>query len=89
MVHVEFTPNLARHLSCVTVQVPGGTLRAVLEHSCKLNPKLRGYLLDDQGRLRRHVTVFIDGVQVKDRNNLNDPVGAESGVFVAQALSGG
>lgn len=89
MVRVEFTPNLARHLSCTAVQVPGGTLRAVLECSCEFNPKLRGYLLDDQSRLRRHVTVFIDGVQVNDRTELNDPVGAESTVFVAQALSGG
>jgi hypothetical protein len=60
MVGVDFTPNLARHLTCVTVQVPGGTLRTVLEHTCGINPKLRGYLLDDQGRLRRHVTVFKD-----------------------------
>jgi hypothetical protein len=35
------------------------------------------------------VTVFIDGIQAKDRNDLYDPVGEGSSVFVAQALSGG
>lgn len=89
MVRVDFTPNLARHLTCATVEVPGGTLRTVLERACGINPGLRGYLLDDQGRLRRHVTVFIDGFQAKDRNDLDDPVGEDSRVFVAQALSGG
>ena len=53
------------------------------------HPRLRGYLLDDQGGLRRHVTVFIDGLRLRDRRGLGDVVADDSEVYVVQALSGG
>ena len=52
-------------------------------------PKLRGYLLDDQGGLRRHLTIFIDGLRLRDRARLSDALAADSEVYVVQALSGG
>ncbi len=51
--------------------------------------ELRGYILDDQGRLRKHVAIFVDGAMIRDRRNLGDPVADGSEVFVVQALSGG
>ena len=30
-------------------------------------PALRGYVLDDQGALRRHVAVYVNGEPVRDR----------------------
>jgi sulfur-carrier protein len=89
MVHVAFTPNLARHVSCPATEVAGGTVREVLDVVFAANPLLRGYVLDDQGTLRRHMSVFVDGMQVRDRGGLSDPVPPEGKVFVAQALSGG
>jgi sulfur-carrier protein len=53
------------------------------------NPQARGYVLDDQRSLRRHMTIFIDGVLIRDRATLSDPVGDTSTVYVFQALSGG
>jgi sulfur-carrier protein len=89
MAKVEFTPNLRRHLAIPTVEVPGGTLRSVLDGVFATHERLRGYVLDDQGSLRKHVTVFVDGRRVADRTNLSDPVGDTSEVHVLQALSGG
>lgn len=89
MARVEFTANLKRHLAVSTVEVPGGTLRSVLDRVFAGQQGLRGYLLDDQGGLRRHVTVFVDGRRVVDRTGLSDPVGDSSEVYVVQALSGG
>jgi hypothetical protein len=89
MARVAFTPNLRRHLAVFTVEAPGGTLRSVLDHVFSSHERLRGYLLDDQGALRRHVTVFVDGRRVADRRDLSDPVGDASEVYVLQALSGG
>jgi len=89
MAKVEFTPNLRRHLAVSAVEVPGGTLRSVLERVFATHERLRGYVLDDQGSLRRHVTVFVDGRRVADRSGLSDPVGDTSEVYVLQALSGG
>jgi len=86
---VVFTPNLKRHVECSTETVDGGTVRAVLETVFASNPRLRGYVLDDQGALRRHMTVFVDGQQIGDRDHLSDPVRPASEVYVMQALSGG
>jgi molybdopterin synthase sulfur carrier subunit len=89
MAEVTFTETLRRHLAAPPATVDGATVREALEGVFRTNPRLRGYLLDDQGRLRRHVTVFVDGAVIADRDGLGDPVGPASKVFVMQALSGG
>lgn len=89
MARISFTPNLQRHLDVAPCTVPGATVAAVLAEVFTVNPRLRGYLLDDQGQLRRHVMIFVDGERVGDRRQLSDRVGADSEVYVVQALSGG
>lgn len=89
MPHVSFTPNLRRHLDAPPLDVAGDTVAAVFEQVFDEQPELRGYLLDDQGRLRRHVAVFVDGRRVRDTESLGDPVSPSSEVCVVQALSGG
>ena len=89
MPRVAFTPNLQRHVQCPTVDVAGDTVRAALDQVFLQNPRLRGYVLDEQGRLRRHIAVFVDARQIRDRARLEDPVNTHSEIFVIQALSGG
>ena len=89
MARVLFTANLERHLPVPEVQVPSGTVRSVLEAVFSQHSRLRGYVLDDQGGLRRHVAVFVDGRRVLDRRALSDRVHDDSEVHVMQALSGG
>lgn len=48
-----------------------------------------GYIVDDQGALRKHLAVFIDGRPIRDRQRLSDALAADSRVYVVQALSGG
>jgi len=86
---VQFTPNLKRHLETPPCEAGGGTVREVLDDVFHHNPRLRGYVLDDQGRLRKHVVVFVDGEMIRDRASLSDPVEPSSELFVMQALSGG
>ncbi|HSF18983.1 MAG TPA: MoaD/ThiS family protein [Vicinamibacteria bacterium] len=86
---VAFTPNLKRHLECPEVEVSAGTLASVLEKVFRENPGLRSYILDEHGRLRQHVAVFVGGELIRDRVRLTDEVGADQDVFVMQALSGG
>lgn len=64
-------------------------MRQVLEAYFAGNPPARGYVLDDQGALRKHMALFINGEPVQDRTGLNDPVPADGVVDVLQALSGG
>ncbi len=89
MTQVSFTENLRRHVECPPVSVSGATAREVLDAVFADNPMLKSYILDDQGRVRRHVNVFINGDMVSDRLRLSDPVGPNDEVFVFQALSGG
>lgn len=89
MAKVQFTPHLQRFVGCPAVDVSGNNVRTVLEAVFAQNPRLRGYILDDQSRLRRHVVVFVNGEPVHDREQLSDAVEESSEVFVMQALSGG
>jgi len=86
---VVFTPNIQRHVACPRTQAAGGTVREVLDNLFAENPQARGYVLDDQAGLRRHMTIFVDGKMVLDRVRLADPVAETSTIYVFQALSGG
>ena len=86
---VRFTESIQRHVECPTRDVAGATLRHVLEGYFRENERARGYVLDEQGRLRQHMAIFIDGRQVRDRRDLSDQVSADGVVDVIQALSGG
>jgi hypothetical protein len=89
MVQVIFTQQLARFTQLPEVECAATTLREALETAFAANPQLRGYVLDEQGHLRKHVAVFIDGVRVRDRTGLSDTLGAARQIHVLQALSGG
>jgi molybdopterin synthase sulfur carrier subunit len=86
---VSFTSALQRFLPAPPAQVEGGTVASALGSVFALRPALRGYVLDDQGALRRHVAVYINGSPVRDREKLADPVGPQDEIYVFQALSGG
>ena len=89
MPRVAFTSNLQRHVECPPQDVSGQTVRQVLDNVFETNQRLRGYVLDEQGALRKHMVIFIDGQAVLDREQLSDPVAVTAEVFVFQALSGG
>jgi len=71
------------------VDAQAATLRGALEAAFALNPRLRGYVLDDQGHMRANVVAFIDGRRCLNRIALDDPLAPDSRVHVLQALSGG
>ena len=89
MARIIFTANLQRHLAVPELELPGASVRALLDELFVANPQVRGYLLDDQGELRKHVTIFIDGARLQDRVGLTDPVTPATEVYVFQALTGG
>lgn len=89
MATIRFTKNIQRHVECPTREVSGSTLRAVLDHYFEENSKARGYVLDEQGNIREHMVIFIDGEMVRDRRNLTIAVGPHAVIDVIQALSGG
>jgi len=89
MAAVRFTPHLSMHLSCPDTVAAGETVAEVLQAVFRERPKLAGYILDDQGALRKHVTIFVNNETLCDRERLTDRVGPHDEIFVFQALSGG
>lgn len=89
MAQLIFTQQLARFLPVPQVHCAAPTLRAALDLAFAEHPRLRGYVLDDQGHLRENVAIFIDGQRPRDTRRLDDPLQATSQVYILQALSGG
>jgi sulfur-carrier protein len=89
MAKVFFTANLRRHVDCPGMEAAGETVRAVLDRVFAAQDRLGAYVLDDQGALRKHMTILVDGRRISDLEGLSDPVGPASEVWVMQALSGG
>jgi molybdopterin converting factor small subunit len=86
---VHVTPNLRRHVATESASVNGRTVAEVLQAYFPQCPALRGYVLEDSGALRRHMTIFVNGVSIQDRQKLSDPVPVDGEVYIMQALSGG
>jgi sulfur-carrier protein len=89
MPRVCFTQNIQRHVACPATEAAGGSVAEVLAAVFADNDKARGYVLDDQGAVRKHVVIFVDGVPISDRTRLSDVVSPQAEIFVMQALSGG
>jgi len=71
------------------MEVGGSTVGEALAEVFARTPSARGYILDDQGGVRKHVSVFVDGVQIRDRQKQSDSVTTDSEIWIRQALSGG
>lgn len=85
MVRIAFTANLRRHLPCPVLHAEGETVAEALAAAFAGNPRLRGYVLDDQSRLRRHVVLYLNGQQAR----LEALLAEGDEIYVMQALSGG
>ena len=86
---IRFTDNIQRHVVCPPREVQGTTLKEALEQYFAGNARARDYVLDDRGKLRRHMALFIDGQQLEDREHLSDAVAPDAVIDVVQSLSGG
>ena len=89
MPSVVFTPALRRFLRVPETRVAGATVRDALDGVFGANRALRSYVLDDQGALRRHVAIYVNGDPVRDRTGLSDPVAGDDEIYVFQGLTGG
>jgi sulfur-carrier protein len=89
MPRVVFTPQLRRFTETPEIDTRAATLRAALDDAFAANPRLRGYVLDEQGHVRPNVVIFIDSRRCEDRTALAEPLPEGCTVHVLQALSGG
>ncbi len=89
MAQVFFTAHLRALTDASHIDAGGNAVGEALATVFETNPRLKGYVLDEQGALRRHVCIFLDGERLSNDTALEAPVGAKSEIYVMQALSGG
>jgi hypothetical protein len=89
MAEVHFTAWLRELAPDGPVQASGGTVGEALAAVFTERPHLRGYVLDERGRLRKHVCVFADGARLANSAALAHAIPQHARLHVMQALSGG
>ena len=89
MARIAFTAHLAAVGPTEPSSYGGATLAEVLEAVGADYPRLLGYVLDDQERIRKHIAIFVDGLMRPHETALGLALGETSDVYVFQALSGG
>jgi sulfur-carrier protein len=66
-------------------EVPGATVGELLHALETAQPALRGWILDERGRVRRHINVYVCAERARDET----PVAEDDRVDVLPAISGG
>jgi len=89
MATVVFTRALERFQSAPSTSVQATTVAEALSLVFAIRPKLKGYVLDDQGAVRKHVAIYVNGNAISDRSRLRDAIGPNDEIYVFQALTGG
>jgi hypothetical protein len=89
MAQLHFTAWLREVVPDGPVEVAGATVGEALGVLFAQRPHVRSYVLDDQGRLRKHVCIFADGVRLPQKATLDHTIAPQSKLYVMQALSGG
>ena len=89
MPHLSFTRALHRHVACPDLAVEADNVSSALEKAFESYPKLRGYILNDQGGLHRHMAIMVNGQSILERETLATPLLPDDEVYIMQALSGG
>lgn len=87
---IEFTDILRRFFPALEpVQADDGSLYEIVTSLEERYPGLRNYLLDDQGNVRKHVAVAVNGTFIREKKARDIPLTAADRVLILQALSGG
>ena len=67
------------------VELEGSSLLAVLRSLETQHPRIVGWVLDEHGRIRRHVNVFVNGEMTRE----DLPLGPGDHVHVVPSITGG
>ena len=69
--------------------VAAGDVRAALEHLAREYPALHRNVRDETGAVRRHINVFVNSDNIRDREGLDTRVEEGDLVTILPAVSGG
>ena len=67
------------------LQLEGATIAELLRELERTQPAMGGWVLDERGRIRRHINVFVNGERAAE----DTPVEHDDRIDVLPAISGG
>ncbi len=85
MAEVKLRAPLSELCGGRTFELPGTTVAEVLLELERRHPAVSGWVLDERGRLREHINVFVNG----DPGREESGVGPGDRVHVLPAITGG
>ena len=89
-VKIEFTSLLKRfYPELESMELDVIDLPDMLSQLDEQHSGLRAYIVEDNGALRKHVNIFLNGEMIKDRKKLSDQLNNNDTIHIIQALSGG
>jgi len=80
---------LSEGRGALDLEVEGATVQDALTALWAVYPRLRDRILDDQGRVRRHVNLFLDRESIRHTGGLASPLRDGATLSVIPAVSGG
>lgn len=90
MAKVKFTSALKPFFPTLSdLDLDASSVKEILAQIEARFPGMTHYLIDETGRLRQHVNIFLGGDLIKDRTTLSDSVMKSDELLIFQALSGG
>ena len=70
-------------------EVTGSTALEAVQKAVEIYPKLKFHVFDGDGNLRRHISLFVNDIHVKDLNGNETEVGEKDVVRILAAAAGG
>ena len=72
-----------------SVSVEGTTVSEVLQNIFNQYPEIRSHLLDENGAIRNFVNIYVNGIDVREQDNLGTPVSPGTDIRIIPAIAGG
>lgn len=88
-IKVRLTANLQRYYPTPVFEIEAASVAEILKKMDEVRPHFSHYILEDNGAIRKHVNIFVDGEVVRDKSTAQIVLQPGSEVHIMQALSGG
>ena len=89
MIKVILTANLQAYYPEPKFELEVSNLRDILKKMDERRPRFSHYVLEDDGSIRKHVNIFINGDIIRDKSTVDVKLAPGTQIHIMQALSGG
>lgn len=84
-----FLTDFSNGVSGIELKSSPTTVRQALEELWELHVGLRDRVVTEQGQLRQHVNIFLDGENIRRKELLETPIAQNGEITILPSVSGG